>query len=126
MKPKNLDNVELDVNLTEKIMAKEIISREENDSRLSCHKIRIPPKEEYPIHEHPSEHIILLLNGTGWMKLWKNNKQHSCDLRSGDVFFVPANVPHQVGAYSSGADMLAISCDSKSLTDPERLRIVEK
>lgn len=126
MKPKNLDDVELDVHLTEKIVAKEIISREEFESRLSCHKIHIPGNAEYPIHEHPSEHIILLLSGAGWMKLWKNNIQYSFDLRQGDVFFVPANVPHQVGAYTDGADMLAVSCDSLPLTNPERLRVVEK
>ncbi|HLC79607.1 MAG TPA: cupin domain-containing protein [archaeon] len=126
MIPKNVNAIKLDVHLTDKILAKELISRSEFASRLSCHKIYIPPNEKYPVHEHPSEHIILILDGGGWMKYWDNKKEHSFDLRNGDVFFVPANVPHQVGAYELGANMLAISSDSKPLTDPQRMRIVKQ
>ena len=126
MSLKNIYKVKLDVHLTDKIMAKELISRDEFGSKLSCHKIYIPPKEEYPVHLHPHEHIILLIDGSGWMKYWENEQEHSFNLHKGDVFFVPANIPHQVGAYEDGANMLAISSDSMPLTDPKRLQIVKQ
>ena len=126
MKPKNIYQVKMEVHLTPKIIAAELISHGEFGGRLSCHKIYIPPNEAYPVHEHPSEHVILVLEGDGWMKYWKNSQESFFNLRAGDCFFVPADAPHQVGAYSSGAVMIATSVDSKPLTDPERMRIVKK
>lgn len=126
MKPKNIYKVKTTVHLTDEITAVEMVSPGEFGGRLSCHKIDIPANAEYPVHDHPSEHIILVLEGTGWMKYWKNKREHGFDLKAGDVFFVPANAPHQVGAYDNGAIMLAMSSDSKPLTDPNRLRVVKK
>ena len=126
MKPKNINQIPAIIPLTEKIMAADLINRQDNGSRLSCHKISIPANEAYPIHEHPSEHIIYVVEGDGWMKLWKGRKEQSYELTSGDVFFVPADLPHQVGANSKGAVMIAVSVDSLPLTDPRRLRVVKK
>ena len=125
MKPTNVYHLIPNIPLTGTITAAEVIPRKGAGNRLSCHKINIPPHEAYPVHEHPSEHIILVLEGRGWMKCWESGREEAFDVETGDVFFVPAHVPHQVGAYASGATMIATSVDSLPLTDPERLRVVK-
>ena len=126
MQPRNIYNVERNVSLTDKISAGVLVDRDELGGRLSSHIIDIPPNAEYPPHEHPSEHVILLLEGDGYMRYWHRDKEHFSKLTAGDVFYVPQNVPHQVGAYSKGAVMIATSVDSKPLTDPERMKIIQK
>ena len=122
MKPINHHQVKPDVNLTDEIRATEII-KPGLEGRLSCHKIWIPPNAEYPTHEHPSPHIIFLLEGGGYMRYWQNGIKHEYDVSSGDTFYIPENFPHQVGADSRGAVMIAVSADSKSLDDPKRMRM---
>ena len=122
-RPINHYQVKTDINLTEKINAAELI-KAGIEGRLSTHKIWIPPNAEYPIHEHPSPHIIHILEGGGYMRYWQNGAESKYDITTGDIFHIPENVPHQVGADSRGTVMLAVSVDSKALDDPERMRIL--
>lgn len=117
-------NAKPSVHLTEHIKATELI-KPGIEGRLSAHKIWVPPNTEYPPHQHPSPHIIFLLEGGGWMVCGHNNEIHSL-IHSGDVFHVPENMPHQVGADSRGIVMIAISVDSLPLSDPQRLVIMEQ
>ena len=123
--PTNHYQAKPEVNLTDKITAAELI-KPGLEGRMSCHKIWIPPNTEYPLHEHPSPHIIFLLEGGGYMKYWQNGKKTNYSISAGDVFYIPENSPHQVGADSRGAVMMAVSVDSKSLGDPERMKVLER
>ena len=123
--PINHYQVKPDVNLTESITAKELVGAG-LEGRLSSHKIWIPPNAEYPVHEHPSEHIIVMLEGGGYMRYWQNSSEVHHLVSTGDVFHIPKDIPHQVGADSRGATMLAFSVDSKPLDDPDRMRIILK
>ena len=123
--PINHYQVKPEINLTDRITAVELI-KPCIEGRLSAHKIWIPPNESYPIHEHPSPHIILLLEGGGYMKYWQNEKEANYSISAGDVFYIPENSPHQVGADSRGAVMMAVSVDSKSLDNPERMRVLAR
>lgn len=124
-KPINHFSVKPEVNLTPEIMAIELV--EPNvEGRMSAHKIWVPANVEYPPHKHPSPHIIVLLEGGGYMKYGEGKSEVQCLINAGDVFHVPENMPHQVGADSRGMIMIAISVDSKSLTDPDRLQVLPK
>jgi quercetin dioxygenase-like cupin family protein len=123
-KPINHYHVRPEVNLTDVIKATELV-QPGVEGRLSAHKIWVPPNSEYPPHLHPAPHIIILLEGGGWMKYGQHNEVQA-DLNAGDVFHIPENMPHQVGADSRGIVMIAVSVDSISLTDPRRLEVLTK
>ena len=114
-----------EVKLTENISAVEII-KPEVQGQMSAHKIWVPENVEYPPHTHPSAHVIIVLEGGGYVKLVENENMISESINPGDMFFVPENIPHQVGADKRGMIMIAISVDSKELTDPDRLKIIDK
>lgn len=118
-------NLEPNIKLTENISAVEIL-KPGDKGQMSAHKIWVPPNIEYPPHTHPSAHVILVLDGGGYMKLVENEKITEETLKAGDMFFVPGNVAHQVGADKRGLIMIAISVDSKELTDPDRLKVIDK
>ena len=124
-KPINHFNTKPEVNLTDKIRAMELV-KPGVEGRLSAHKIWVPADTEYPPHQHPSPHIIILLEGGGYMKCGQGKDELNYLINAGDVFHVPENTPHQVGADSRGMIMIAISVDSKSLTDPDRLQVLPK
>ena len=123
-KPINHYHIRPEVNLTNEIKATELI-QPGVEGRLSAHKIWVPANTEYPTHQHPSPHIIFLLEGGGWVKYAEGTKDvHSFVINAGDVFHVPENMPHQVGADARGIVMIAVSVDSKPLTDPKRMEIL--
>ncbi|MDD5068545.1 MAG: AraC family ligand binding domain-containing protein [Candidatus Pacebacteria bacterium] len=124
-KPINHFRVKPRVNLTPEIKATELITPG-IEGRLSSHKIWVPANIEYPVHSHPSPHIIIVLEGGGYMKCGEGKTEVHSLINPGDVFHVPENMTHQVGADSRGCVMIAISVDSKSLKDPERLKIIKK
>lgn len=113
------------VNLTKEIRAIELV-KPGKAGKLSAHKIWIPANAEYPPHKHPSPHIIVILEGGGYMKCGQGKREVHALIKAGDVFHVGENVPHQVGADSRGMVMIAISVDSKSLNDPERMVVLLK
>lgn len=108
-----------EANLTPAIRATQILPP--IGGQMSSHKIWIPPGEAYPPHTHPSPHVILILEGGGHGDIGGEK----CLLTTGDVFFVPGNVRHLVGADSRGMIMLAVSVGSLELTDPGRLVLVD-
>lgn len=124
-KPVNHYGAKPEVNLTDKIRATELV-KPGVEGRLSAHKIWVPPNTEYPPHKHPSPHIIILLEGGGYIKCGEGKKKVQSLINAGDVFHVPEKTPHQVGADSRGMVMIAISVDSKSLKDPNRMQILKK
>jgi len=114
-------DVQPNVQLTNEISATELVPPSDTGD-LSAHKIWIPPNAAYPPHTHPSPHIIIVEEGGGWVRL--NEKE--APLKSGDVFHVPAQAVHQVGADARGMIMIALSAGSKRLTDPDRLRVCDE
>jgi pyrroloquinoline quinone (PQQ) biosynthesis protein C/quercetin dioxygenase-like cupin family protein len=93
---------------------------------LSAHKIWIPPRIEYLRHQHPSPHLIFVLEGGGYFKFWNDGKETHHLLNPGDVFHTPQHVSHQVGADERGMTVIAVSVDAKPLTDPSRLIVVSE
>lgn len=109
------------VYLTSDIKATSIIDPD-GGGRMSAHEIWMPADTEYPPHQHPSPHILIVLEGGGWV--WCGQTDRRSLLDAGDVFSVLENVPHQVGADYRGTVLLAVSVDSLPLTDPARMEIL--
>ena len=124
-KPVNHFLVKPEVDLTPQIRASDIIAPG-NEGGLSTHKIWIPPNSEYPKHQHPSPHVLILLEGGGYLRCWESEEETHIRINAGDVFRTPENVPHQVGADERGMIVLAVSVDSKLLTDPKRMEILSE
>lgn len=120
----NATTAEPKVPLTEGILAAALIEPL-SDRSMSAHKIWIPPNVEYPPHTHPAPHVIYILDGAGWGIIGDKEYRHQMPLYVGDVFFVPENVVHQVGASGSGMVMLAVSSHSLPLAHPDRLKVID-
>lgn len=65
---KNIFSQKPTIALTDQIMAADLLRSGELENRLSAHLIQVPPNAEYPPHEHPSEHVILVLEGDGYAR----------------------------------------------------------
>ena len=124
-KPINIYQVEKNVKLADGIFGVELI-KPGLDGILGAHVIGVDSKKEYPRHTHPYEHVLYLAKGSGWMVYWRDNQEYRFPLNEGDTFHLAGNIPHQVGAYSEGAIFFAVSPNSKSLHDPERMIILSK
>jgi quercetin dioxygenase-like cupin family protein len=115
--------VEPSISLTDEIKAVELISPDALH-KLSAHKIWIPGNSEYPPHQHPSPHLIFILEGGGYFRSCRSDDKERHPLKAGDVFYIPENAPHQVGADIRGMVMMVVSVGAKSLTSPERMKIL--
>jgi len=51
----------------------------------------VQPGGHTPLHQHPYEHEIYVLEGTG--TIWRENQE--LPVKSGDVLFIPADEKHQ-------------------------------
>lgn len=120
----NHQQVKPTVSLTPDIRAHELLPPV--DGQMSSHKIWIPPGTAYPPHYHPAPHVIVILEGGGSGSVGEPGKDAvEFPLVTGDVFYVPGKVRHQVGADERGMVMLAVSVGSLHLTDPGRLVVVD-
>lgn len=80
--------------------------------------IEMLPGTAFPTHTHPGAHLIFVVKGKGTVTIHKQTYL----TRPGDCYFVPADVPHAVGAVEHH-QILAIGFPHKPLSDPERMKI---
>jgi uncharacterized RmlC-like cupin family protein len=71
------------------------IASETVGSRAICmHLLTIPPGGRAKVHLHQNhETAIYILQGEA-ITLWGDNLEERTDLRGGDLFYIPAGVPH--------------------------------
>jgi uncharacterized RmlC-like cupin family protein len=71
------------------------IASETVGSRAICmHLLTIPPGGRAKVHLHQDhETAIYILQGEA-ITLWGDNLEERTDLRGGDLFYIPAGVPH--------------------------------
>ena len=71
------------------------IASETVGSRAICmHLLTIPPGGRAKVHLHENhETAIYILQGEA-ITLWGDNLEERTDLRGGDLFYIPAGVPH--------------------------------
>jgi uncharacterized RmlC-like cupin family protein len=71
------------------------IASETVGSRAICmHLLTIPPGGRAKVHLHQNhETAIYILQGEA-ITLWGDNLEERTDMRGGDLFYIPAGVPH--------------------------------
>lgn len=71
------------------------IASETVGSRAICmHLLTIPPGGRAKVHLHENhETAIYILSGEA-VTLWGDNLEERTDMRGGDLFYIPAGVPH--------------------------------
>ncbi len=110
----------MDVRVTKDAIGAELIDPKETKGRLSCSKIRIQPNKGFKRHIHPSDHLLIILVGSGFLTYWEKGTKFRMDFRSGDIFSVPRELHHAVTAGLSGVTLLAIGTPGTNASRPRK------
>lgn len=92
-----------------------------SNGHLGADLLQVPPNASFPIHVHPGDHLLLCLDGEGTISV--DERTHY--VRPGDIYMVPGNVPHAVGAGEAGHTLLAIGAPHKPVESPERMNFTD-
>ncbi|MBA9005973.1 cupin domain-containing protein [Thermomonospora cellulosilytica] len=91
------------------------------NGHLGADLLKVPPHARFPIHVHPGDHLLLCLEGEGTISIDERTYQ----VRPGDIYMVPGQVPHAVGAGEAGHTLLAIGAPHKPVDSPERMSFTD-
>jgi quercetin dioxygenase-like cupin family protein len=122
--PKNIADITMDIQVTEYAIGGELIDPKETKGRLSCAKIHLPANRGFERHIHPSDHLLIILEGDGFLTYWEEGAELRMDFKTGDVVPMPMELHHAVTAGSNGTTLLAIGTPARTLHDPERMKFV--
>ena len=67
------------------------LSARDGELSMAMRFFEVAPGGNTPLHNHPYEHEILIMEGTG--TVWREGKE--VPLRQGDVLFIPSDEKHQ-------------------------------
>ncbi|MHA1687460.1 MAG: cupin domain-containing protein [Candidatus Heimdallarchaeaceae archaeon] len=82
-----------------------LITKEgEGAPRFAMRRFEIKPGGQIGLHNHPQEHEIYFLQGTGEVF----NEQETVKVQANDVLYVPPNEPH--GYRNTGSETLVFLC----------------
>jgi quercetin dioxygenase-like cupin family protein len=90
---KHVDEVEkeeVDMDGVEGTYIQWIYSKKEGTPDFSMRRFTIKPKGKIPLHDHPWEHEIYILEGSG--KIFTEDEE--VDVKPGNALYVPVNEPH--------------------------------
>jgi quercetin dioxygenase-like cupin family protein len=106
MKILNYKDVEPEENLEDAsgIKMRWLISKEMGANNFAMRFIEIEPKGFSPLHDHPWEHEIFVLEGEGLTTNGKDEKK----IKEGDFIFIPPNETHQTK--NIGINTLKLLC----------------
>ncbi len=122
--PKNISEVTMDVRVAENAVGGELIDPAEVNGRLSCSKIHLSANADFDRHIHSSDHLLIILEGDGFLSYYKKGGEIRMIFKAGDVFPVPRNLLHAVTAGPNGTTFLAIGTPARTLRDPKRMKFV--
>ena len=88
-----------------------------SNGHLGADCIHVPANEQFPVHTHPGDHLLLCLQGHGTISVG----EVTYSVRPGDLYMVDGLVPHAVGAGSTDHYLVAIGAPHKAVDDPERM-----
>ena len=88
--------------------------------RMGADLIELEGGRSFPVHTHRGAHILYVLDGAGTVtiggKTWPTGP--------GDLYFVPANVEHAVGAIERHR-LISIGLPHFALDDPRRMTVMD-
>lgn len=84
--------------------------------------IEMQPGSAFPLHEHPGDHILYVVDGSGLVHA--DGEDHA--IRAGDTIFIPAEYPHGVRTPATVPGplvFLAVGHPHRPLDARDRMRI---
>ena len=108
--------------ITQNIWGNELISPESTGGQLSCCRLIIPPGIAFPLHTHMEAHLLICMEGKGFIDCFESEEPKRFNLVEGDILFLPGGVLHSSGS-DEGVKFLVIDVPGVSLEDPNRMQI---
>lgn len=94
-------------------------------NHISIARLAIDPNSGFERHIHPHNHVLVILEGTGFVTYDRGDGiDEVLEFGRGDVFNVPGTREHAVSAGVDGLTMLSIGSPPMHLIDPERMVFV--
>lgn len=87
------------------------------DGVLGSDVLWVPPSHSFPVHVHPGHHLLLCMAGEGSISV----AGETYIVHPGDLYMVPGDIPHAVGATEAGHMLLSIGSPHKPVDSPERM-----
>ena len=91
------------------------------NGHLGADILHVPAGKQFPVHTHPGDHLLLCHAGTGTISVGEK----TYDIRPGDLYMVPGNIPHAVGAGPEDHTLIAIGAPHKPVESPERMTMTD-
>jgi quercetin dioxygenase-like cupin family protein len=92
------------------------------NGHLGCDLIRVKPGEQFPVHVHPGDHLLLCLAGEGTITV----ADVTYKIVPGDLCMVEGVTPHAVGGGDNGDHLiLAIGAPHTPVDSPKRMSLVD-
>lgn len=92
------------------------------NGHLGCDLIHVKPGDQFPVHTHPGDHLLLSVGGLGTITV----EDVTYEVRSGDIYMVDGLIPHAVGAHPDHEHILvAIGAPWKAVDDPSRMQFTD-
>ncbi|MFX1326499.1 MAG: cupin domain-containing protein [Promethearchaeota archaeon] len=89
----------------EDVTVRWLIDQNSGAKNFALRRFEIKPSRKIPLHNHPQDHEIYILSGTG---KFYNDKGQEEDTAQGDVIYIPPNEKH--GIDNLGKDNLIFLC----------------
>ena len=87
------------------------------NGHLGADLLRVKAGDQFPVHTHPGDHLLLCLAGEGTISIG----EVTYTVVPGDIYMVPGMVPHAVGSGSIDHILVAIGAPHKPVDSPERM-----
>lgn len=92
-----------------------------SNGHLGADILHVPAHASFPVHTHPGDHLLLCLQGTGTISIG----ERTYTVGPGDLYMVPGQVPHAVGAGKRAHVLVAIGAPHKPVASPERMTFTD-
>lgn len=89
-----------------------------DNTEVVVSKVKVPPNSSLPMHWHPGEEFVYVLNGS--VTLIQEGEREKI-FRKGDVCVVPFKKVHTIRTESEGVEMLAFRVHEEG--KPERILV---
>ena len=87
------------------------------NGHLGADILHVPAGQQFPVHAHPGDHLLLCLKGTGTISVGERTYQ----VKPGDLYMVDGGIPHAVGAGPEDHVLVSIGAPHKPVDSPERM-----
>jgi quercetin dioxygenase-like cupin family protein len=87
--------------------------------------IEMQPGSAFPLHIHPGEHILYVIQGQGLVHVDGVDQR----VKTGDTIFIPAEYPHAVKTISTATEpflILAVGYPHKHIDATDRMKIIKE